>query len=105
MSTFIQTTLLTTRLKTLSKRLHASSRLVTSLGVFVLVSGTQVGHSTSATLDTMIEVRSSSGSRTGSKEKRRKYVNLSIRAERFPSTIWESVYRKGGIERSRRDWV
>ena len=40
-----------------------------------------------------------------SKEKRRKYVNLSIRADRFPSTIRESVYPKRGIERSRRDQV
>ena len=64
MSTFIQTTLLSTRLKALSKRSHASSRPVTSLGVLILLSGTQVGHSTFATPDTMIEVRSSSGSRT-----------------------------------------
>ena len=56
MSTFIQTTL-PTRLKTLSKRLHASSRPVTSLGVLILLSGTQVGHSTFATPDTMIEVQ------------------------------------------------
>ena len=65
MSTFIQATLPTTRLKTLSKKFHASSRPVTSLGILVLLSGTQVGRFTSTTPDTMIEIGSLSGSKTG----------------------------------------
>ena len=109
MPTFIQVTLPTTRLKTLSKRSHASSQPVTSTDVPVLLSGTQVGRSASATPDTTIEIASSSESKTGipaslKKEERRIYANLPIRADRFPLTIQESVYRERSIERSRRDW-
>ena len=39
-----------------------------------------------------------------SKEKQRKYVNLSIWADCFSSTIWEFIYQKRDIERSRWDW-
>ena len=109
MPTIIQITLPTTRLKTLSKKSHASSQPVTSVDVPVLLSGTQVGRSASATPDTTIEIASSSESKTGipaslKKEERRIYANLPIRADRFPLTIQESVYRERSIERSRRDW-
>ena len=87
MPTFIQATLPTTRLKTLSKRSHASSQPVTSAVVPILLSGTQVGRSTSATPDTTIETASSSESKTG--------IPASLEKQGRAKNLYPSIYSSG----------